>query len=85
MPSSDKKSDDMQPMGFAREGNEPMPSKGDGIMEVMKVREDGFVVGPNGEKRPADPTSSAVFAMEVALGLRDEEYVTEEDLKKLTE
>ena len=34
------------------------------------------VIGPNGEKRPVmDEAQSAVYALEVATGIREEEYV----------
>ena len=32
-------------------------------------------IGPNGEKRPADPVASAVMVGRIATGLAEEEYV----------
>lgn len=34
-------------------------------------------IGPNGEKRPADPIASALMVGKIAVGLADEEYVDE--------
>ena len=77
MPSDDKK-----PYGFYRDSNDPLPPKGKGA-KTMKVREEEFMIGPHGEKRPADPIANAVRVMEIATGLAEEEYVTEEDIKKV--
>ena len=32
-------------------------------------------IGPNGEKRPASPVANALRIMQVALGMKEEEYV----------
>ena len=40
-------------------------------------------IGPNGEKRPEmDEAQSAVYAMEVAMGIRQEEYAESADRPK---
>ena len=36
---------------------------------------EGFVVGPNGEKRPADPIASTAWAVQILTGQREEQYV----------
>ena len=41
----------------------------------MKKRQERYVIGPNGEKRPAAPESNAVRVMEILTGIREEEYV----------
>ena len=76
MPSNDK-----EPDGFYRDSKDPFLPKDKGV-KTMKVREEEFMIGPHGEKRPADPIANAVRAMEIATGLAEEEYVTEEDIKK---
>ena len=41
----------------------------------MDAKKERFRIGPNGEKRPFSVTSNAVRVMEIATGLREEEYV----------
>ena len=36
---------------------------------------EGFVIGPNGEIRPADPLVSTVWALQIGTGQREEQYV----------
>ena len=44
--------------------------------EIMKEdMEEGFVIGPHGEKRPADPIASIAWALQIGTGQREEEYV----------
>ena len=48
------------------------------LPEDKKVRKKGterFKTGPKGEKRPMSVTSNAVRVMEIATGLREEEYM----------
>ena len=41
----------------------------------VDAKKERFRIGPNGEKRPFSVTSNAVRVMEIATGLREEEYV----------
>lgn len=34
-----------------------------------------YIIGPNGEKRPAGAYASAIRAVEIITGIREEEYV----------
>ena len=46
------------------------------IRTQQSIREgDPFVVGPNGEKRPASSLASIAWAVQIATGQREEEYV----------
>lgn len=46
--------------------------------KVMKSQEellaDGYMVGPNGEKRPLDPNAATVMVARIAAGVDDECY-----------
>ena len=52
-------------------------------VKTMKNTDEEFVIGPNGEKRPANDYDNAVRIMRIATGLDEVEYVTEEDLEKM--
>ncbi len=41
-----------------------------------------YVIGPRGEKRPQSTTANAVHVARIALGLAEEEYVSESELKR---
>ena len=41
----------------------------------VNAKKERFRIGPNGEKRPFSVTSNAVRVLEIATGLREEEYV----------
>ena len=41
-----------------------------------------YVIGPRGEKRPQSTTANAVHVARIALGLAEEEYVSEAKLKR---
>ena len=48
----------------------------------MKKTLERHRVGPNGEKRPVSHTANAVRIMEIATGIREEEYVSVKKRKK---
>ena len=48
----------------------------------MKKKE-AYVIGPHGEKRPMSPTANAVRIIEIATGIREEEYVEPKMIEKL--
>lgn len=41
-----------------------------------------YIIGPNGEKRPAGAYASAIRVVEIATGIREEEYVDGKPRKK---
>ena len=41
-----------------------------------------YVIGPRGEKRPQSTTANAVHVARIALGLAEEEYVSEAALER---
>ena len=43
--------------------------------KVKKAKKERYRVGPYGEKRPISETANAVRVMEIATGIREEEYV----------
>ena len=46
-----------------------------------------YMIGPRGEKRPIsdDETTGAVRVGEIATGLREEEYLTADDMEEITD
>ncbi|MYD45037.1 MAG: hypothetical protein F4W92_01610 [Gammaproteobacteria bacterium] len=43
---------------------------------------ENYVIGPNGEKRPACEVANAIHVMKMATGLAEEEYVEDAPKKK---
>lgn len=76
MPAKDK------PSGLFPDSEKPPKIKEDVIMQHVEIRDD-FMIGPSGEKRPADPIANVHRIMEIATGAADEEYVTEAELDAL--
>ena len=50
---------------------------------TMKNTDEEFVIGPHGEKRPVCDYANAVRVVDILTGRAEEEYVTEEDIKKM--
>ena len=52
-------------------------------METQKSQiKPPYVIGPRGEKRPQSTTANAVHVAKIALGLAEEEYVSEAEFKR---
>ena len=52
-----------------------MPTRNYVAPKVKTMKKERFKTGPQGQRRPQSVTSNAVKVMEIATGLREEEYV----------
>ena len=49
--------------------------------EIVK----NYMIGPQGQKRPLSEEANAVRVGEIATGLREEEYLTPDDMEEITD